>query len=209
MTAPSLPTGYDETRHIQAGRVACHITVGFDTDGRHIPRFLVQLHYQVETAPLRWEVIARMDHNETAATGHDVYREGLHVDVERRNAPLVKLDVPHGPLPASRGVVLRACDEYLRREAAYFITVFEGDRSPGRAPRWRRDGGEPTRTLIKPNQLEGGMSQESPTEDALTSEELSELLAEVEGTTTEAIERGVRELEIAAPSEATVVDSDE
>jgi len=50
------------------------------------------------------------------------------------------------------------------------------------------------------------MSQESPVEDALTLEELSEFLAEVEGTTPEAIERGAAALEIAPPEEAIVVD---
>lgn len=50
------------------------------------------------------------------------------------------------------------------------------------------------------------MSQESPGEDALTLEELSEELADATETTTEEIEREAEELEIAPPSEATVVD---
>jgi hypothetical protein len=50
------------------------------------------------------------------------------------------------------------------------------------------------------------MSQESPVEDALTPEELSEVLAEATGTTPEAIEQGAAELDIAPPEEATVVD---
>ena len=50
------------------------------------------------------------------------------------------------------------------------------------------------------------MCQESPVEDALTPEELAQLLAEGEGTTPEAIERGAAELEIAPPDEAIVVD---
>lgn len=206
MTAPSLPGGYDKTRHVQAGRIDCHITVGFDQQQQHIPRFLVQLHYQAEKGPLRWRVIARMDHNETAAIGHDVYQEGLHVDVDRRGKTTVHLDVPHSPLPASRGTVLRACDEYLRREPEYFIDVFEGDSSPGRPPKWRPDGGRLTRTLIRLNLLEKPMSHESPAENALAPEELSELLADIEGTTAEEIEHGVEEIEIAPPAEATVVD---
>ncbi|MEF8827301.1 MAG: hypothetical protein V5A27_13325 [Halapricum sp.] len=50
------------------------------------------------------------------------------------------------------------------------------------------------------------MGQESPVEDALTPEELSELLAEATGTTPEVIEWGAAALEIAPPDEATVVD---
>jgi hypothetical protein len=206
MPVPSLPRGYDVATHVQAGRPDCHITVGFDQQQRQIPRFLVQLHYQVSTAPVGWEVIARMDHNETSTTGHDVYREGLHVDVARRSGSTVHLDVAHAPLPSNRGIVIRGCDEYLRREADYFIDVYEGRRSPGGPPRWSPDGGELPHTLICANLLPGGMSQESPVEDALTPEELSELLAEATGTTSEAIERGAAELEIAPPEEATVVD---
>lgn len=42
-------------------------------------------------------------------------------------------------------------------------------------------------------------------EDALTLEELSDALADGTGITHEEIERGAEEMEIAAPSEATVV----
>ena len=206
MTAPSLPSGYDETRHIQAGRADCHITVGFDRRHRHIPRFLVQLHYQAQTDPVQWRWIARMDHNETTATGHDVYQQGLHVDVAQRGNTGVQLTVPHGALPPSRGAGIRACDEYLRREAQYFIDVFEGNSSPGRPPTWRPDGGHPTHTLMTLNSLKECMSYESPAEDALSPRELSELLAEVEGTTADEIERGAERIEIAPPEEATVVD---
>lgn len=60
--------------------------------------------------------------------------------------------------------------------------------------------------LIYLNLLAGDMSQEPSGDDALTLEELSELLAEVEGTTPEEIERGADELDIAPPDEATIVD---
>ncbi|SNR67411.1 hypothetical protein SAMN06266787_10977 [Halorubrum ezzemoulense] len=49
------------------------------------------------------------------------------------------------------------------------------------------------------------MSYDTP-EDAITLEELSEVLADATGTTGEEIEREAEELEIAPPSEATVVD---
>jgi hypothetical protein len=206
MGAPSLPTGYDETRHVQAGRSDCHITVGFDRDRSHIPRFLIQLHYQVETAPVRWKAIARMDHNETSTTGHDVYREGLHVDVSRRSKPTVHLSIRHGPLPSNRGRLISGCVRYLRQEAQYAIDVYEGDRSPGGPPRYSPDGGGSPRTLIPTDSLREGMSQESPAEEALSLEELDTLLAEATGTTPEAIKTGAEELEIAPLDEADVVD---
>lgn len=205
MNAPSLPTGYDVAKHVHAGRSDCHLTVGFDSQRSHIPRFLVQLHYQVSADPVRWKTIARMDHNETSTMGHDVYREGLHVDVDRRESQEAHLHLSHGVLPVSRGKVIRRCVDYFKREADYFVDVYEGRRSPGRPPGWS-DGGDSTRRFISATPLEGDMSQESPVEDALSTEELTELLAEAENTTPEEIEHGAANLEIAPPEEATVVD---
>jgi hypothetical protein len=49
------------------------------------------------------------------------------------------------------------------------------------------------------------MSREAPADaDMVSDEELTELLANAEGTTPEEIERGAAELEIAPPEEATV-----
>ncbi|MFC4990491.1 hypothetical protein [Saliphagus infecundisoli] len=50
------------------------------------------------------------------------------------------------------------------------------------------------------------MSQGSSAEDALSLEELSEILADATGTTPEEIEQGAAEIEIAPPEEATVLD---
>lgn len=205
MTFPSRPAGYDVAFHVSPGRPDAHLTVGFDRERGHIPRFLVVLHYQASADPVLWGPIARMDHNETSGQGHDVYREGLHVDVARRSNSPAHLQVRHAPLPASRGEVIRGCVEYLQREADYFIDVYEERHAPGSPPRWSPDGGDPTRTFISTDPVEGGMSREAPADEVLTPEELSEVLAEVEGTTPEAIERGAAELDIAPPEEAEVV----
>ncbi|GAB3330076.1 hypothetical protein GCM10027355_36370 [Haloplanus salinarum] len=54
------------------------------------------------------------------------------------------------------------------------------------------------------------MSHEAPADaDTISDEELTELLADAEGTTPEEIKRGASELDIAPPEEATVVDMDE
>ena len=206
MVVPSLPSGYDDTRHVQAGRPDCHITVGFDRARRRIPRFLIQLHYQADTAPVRWEAIARMDHNETSTHGHDVYQEGLHVDLARRSGATVHLQVRHGPLPSNRGGLISAAVRYLRQEAQYAVDVYEGDRSPGRPPRFSPDGGGRPPTLKPSATLRGGMSHESPAEDALTPEELDEVLADATGSTPEQIRAGAEDLELAPLAEADVVD---
>ncbi len=205
MPIPSLPSGYDVTKHVDARRSDCHLTVGFDREQKRIPRFLVLLHYQTGMNPVRWDEIARMDHNETAALGHDVYQEGLHVDVSHRNGDTHHIDISHAPLPPSQGVVIRRCVEYFIEHAGYFIDVYEGDLSPGNPPRWP-DGGESPRTLITSNPLHTDMSREQPAEKILSVDELTEELADATGETVEDIERGAENLEIAPPSEATVVD---
>jgi len=153
-----------------------------------------------------------MDHNETSATGHDVYREGLHVDVARRTSATVHLRLSHGALPANRGKVIRGCVDYLRAETDYFIDVYEERRPPGGPPTWSPDGGEQTATFIRPKPVTRDMSRESPAgedeADILSPEELTELLADATDTTPEDIDRGAAELEIAPPGEATVVDKD-
>lgn len=206
MAVPSLPSGYDVAHHVSCSRVDCHVTVGFDLEQGHIPRFLVYLHYRTATDPVEWTGIARMDHNETSSTGHDVYREGLHVDVARRSKRTVHLQVRHGALPSNRGVVVRECDRYLRDEAEYFIDVFEECRQPGSPPRWSPDGGDPTRTFISAGAKGTGMSREGSAEDeVLSPEELSEVLATATGATPEEIEQGAEDLALAPPDEATVV----
>ncbi|WP_439330902.1 DUF7718 family protein [Halorubrum ezzemoulense] len=75
MSAPSLPTSYDVSKHVPAGRRDCLLTIGFDQHQQQIPRFLVQLHYRVAADPIEWTAIARMDHNETSALRHDVYHK--------------------------------------------------------------------------------------------------------------------------------------
>lgn len=206
MTLPSRPMGYDVAYHVSPGRSDCHITVGFDLEQGHIPRFLVLLHYQTSTDPVEWTAVAQMDHNETSGQGHDIYQEGLHVDVARRSSRTVHLQVRHAPLPSNLGVVVRGCGGYLRREADYFIAVYEERRPPGSPPQWSPDGGAPTRTFIHAGPVREAMSREAPTEDEiLTPEELSEVLAEATGTTAEEIERGAAELDLAPPEEATVV----
>ena len=207
MSYPSRPTGYDVAYHVLGGRSDCHLTIGFDRQQGHVPRFLVTLHYQASTAPVVWGAIARMDHNETSTQGHDVYQDGLHVDVARHASRPVHLQVQHPPLPSSRGVVIQSCKEYLKTHAGYFIDVYEERRPPGSPPQWSADGGESTRTFISADPVEGNMNREAPAEDeVLTPEELSEILANATDTDPEEIERGAAALDIAPPEEADVVE---
>jgi hypothetical protein len=207
MNVPSPPDGYDVSKRIPLHRQDCILTVGFDRDRERIPRFLVQLHYRTARDPLAWEEIARMDHNETSKGGHDVYQEGLHVDVRGGTDEWRHLRFSGVPLPNSRGALIRECTGYFERRAQQFVDIYEGRRWPGGPPRWS-DGGDSTPRFIRPNPVEHSMSRESSVEDAdeISVEELTELLAEAEDTTPEEIERGAEEFEIPPLTEATVVD---
>jgi len=48
-------------------------------------------------------------------------------------------------------------------------------------------------------------TQEDPSEEVISMDELTEILAEAEGVTPEEIEHGAEELDLAPPEEATVL----
>ncbi len=205
MPIPSSPSGYDVSKHVDAGCPDCHLTVGFDCEQGNIPRFLILLHYQTDADPVRWNEIARMDHNETTLSGHDVYREGLHVDISHRRGTPVHIDLSHGPLPSNRGMVIRACVDYFKQHTKYFVDVYDGSRSAGYPPRWP-DGGESSHTLITSNPLQTDMNREKTADKILSVDELTAEIAEATDSTPNEINQGAEDLDINPPTEATVVD---
>lgn len=204
MGGPPVPQGYDVAKAVRATHSHCRLTVGFDRTRDRIPRFLVVLHYVVRSDPQRWSWIARFDHNETSAFGHDLYAEGLHVDVVTRSGERATLHPMHGPLPRNRGTVVRKCVEYFDEAAGYFVDVFEGDVSPGDPPGWP-DGGEPSPTLIPENPLLSDMCGDRNWGEPISVEELTTLLAEATGTDPQELDREAADFEIGPPEEADVV----
>lgn len=204
MNGPGLPSGYDTTKRVHTSRRDCQVTVGFDRHRNHVPCFLVRLHYTPAFTPIRWTAIARFDHNETAAQGHDIFQQGIHVDVERKSDGEVKLHPTHPPLPPNPGAAIRRSVEYFIREADYFVDVYNGDRSPSNPPNWP-DGGERTHSFNRLNVIGEDMSQESEAEDTVTLDELTEILADTTGTTAAEIERQADQIEMNRPWEADVV----
>lgn len=210
MSVPGHPIGYDETKDVAVSHQDCHITIGFDRQRNHIPCFLVRLHYMTSPFPVQWEAIARFDHNETGTSGHDVYQEGLHIDVSIASGGEVKLHPPHSQLPQNRGKVIRRCVEYFDAHADFFVDVYTGSISPGSPPGWP-DGGdrEIPPTLITPHTVPGDMPPEPRGDETLSPEELSEALAEATGTSAAEIEAGAEEIEIAPPEDAEVIERSE
>lgn len=207
---PPSPRGYDTADWADISHPDCIITFGFDTRGGRMVRFVVRLHYQISNDPVNWDVIARLDHNETPNSGHDLYQEGLHIDVKGPSGRFTKYRPKHSPLPPNTGALFQLCFNYLKRETQSLIDIYNGNSSAG--PPKAPDGGLPPRDHI-PNRLMTrhiiypDMSREPSPEDPLSHEEVTELVAEATGTTAEEIARQAEEVEV-GPIEEAELDED-
>lgn len=130
------PRGYDDSYVIDGVPSDCQIAVGFDRRSGEVPRFLVKLYHALSSHPLRWEPIARFDHNAADPTGHDIYAEGIHIDLERISGEAITVRPYHQPLPRNRGIVIRWCVDYFERYADWFVEVYMGVKEPSDPPDW-------------------------------------------------------------------------
>jgi hypothetical protein len=155
MGAAPTPDGYDVSKRVPVESSDCEITVGFDRHGDHIPRFLVRLHRfdpagkspddrldRRHVPGGSWQTIGQFDHNEIDDSGHDIYEEGLYLDVYVPDGTKLKLWPTIGGLDPNTGAVIRQCVNYLRREVDYFLDVSSGSVSPTTPPRWPGDDSE-------------------------------------------------------------------
>jgi hypothetical protein len=55
--------------------------IGYDRIRDEIERFVVQLEYEIELG--EWVTVVRSDHDPQSEHGHDVAKEGVHLDVYR------------------------------------------------------------------------------------------------------------------------------
>jgi len=95
--------------------------------------------------------------------------------------------------------------DYLVDEAKYFTDVYEGNISPGGPPHWPDGGDELSHMLIPLKSLRSRMSRDPEPEEALTPEDLTEVLAEATATGPDEIDRQAEDLEIGSPEDAEVV----
>jgi len=111
------------------------IGVGFDRPRDSRGRFLVQLQHG-RGRELR--TIAQVDHDPESPNGHDVYAEGLHVDVYGQDGQADTTLYPdHPPLSRNLGRVIRRCVRYLDENNVYLRLVSRGDISPDDPPRFQ------------------------------------------------------------------------
>lgn len=204
---PGEPLGYDKTWNCGVPDMSdFHITGGINQTKGEVDAFLIRLHYRMSAHPLRWTSIARFDHNEHSTIGHDVYEQGLHIDVSIGGQNEIKLYPSHGSLPSNTGIVIEGCISYFETYAGTFVDIYNGTSAPENPPKWP-DGGKFPNNFYDYRFLYHDVMESQPSdENTLTREETAELLAEITGTTPEEIKQGAAELEIEPPEEATVVE---
>lgn len=130
-------TGYDVHFYTETSRGDCTIAVGFDKDeSNDIIRFMVELRYLESLRPIICKFIARFDHNSVDDTGHDIYEEGLHIDVKIENGPELKFYPSYNTIPSELGAFVRTCINYFRGNVDYFYKVFKRMISPNNPPSW-------------------------------------------------------------------------
>lgn len=89
--------------------------------------FVVQLEYN--PAPWLdddWKEVARFDHQPDSPGGHDVYEEGLHVDLYQMDGTKRKIYPKHSELPDNVGKVLHYCKLRLRDDYEYLRASYLG-----------------------------------------------------------------------------------
>lgn len=131
----SGPNEYENVHTKSIEDTTQQVVARFDTDSGSIVRFVAQL--QKRTTYSNYETVAQFDHDPDSPGGHDIYEEGLHLDVYRADGPVVKIYPSHPPLPRSLGVVLRNCTDYLREHSAWLMAVEIGAKSPSNPPNYR------------------------------------------------------------------------
>lgn len=94
--------------------------IGYTHDRGEVTRFVVQLEYNLDG---EWREVVRFDHDPESDHGHDVTREGVHMDVYR-NGEKVRKEELFPPMPASEA--LTAAEEHINNRAKRYVRRFQG-----------------------------------------------------------------------------------
>lgn len=109
-----MPREYDrEFTKVRTDRT--RIRVAFSTERGDVVRFLVQLEYHLESG---WVEVVRFDHDPAGELGHDVTREGVHMDVYREGEKLRTEEV-FPPMPP--GNALATAEDHLSEHAERYL----------------------------------------------------------------------------------------
>jgi len=127
---------YDEEFPVSVSHSFCRIQVRMALEEGNLEAFVVQLE-AIHTSVDDWDVIAQIDHEPGAPGGHDLFVEGIHVDVFRFVGEGEKLWPDHPQLfGVSDGALLRACIDYLGGHADWFFQTATGLADPVDPPQF-------------------------------------------------------------------------
>ena len=119
-----MPREYDRTIEkpvTHRAQILLALTFADDRsgEGRSITRFAVQLEYRLGD---EWVEVVRSDHDPVSQHGHDVARDGVHLDVYR-DGEKYRVERIAGPMdPAS---ALTTAEEYIREHFKRLTRRFE------------------------------------------------------------------------------------
>lgn len=110
---------YDREFTTPVGLAGARLRKGYSHERSTVTAFVVQLEYLRESGD-EWRAVVRSDHDPRTEGGHDVTKEGVHLDVYREGE---KIDTKSlfGPLPAAdafdyaEGHITEHAERYINR----------------------------------------------------------------------------------------------
>lgn len=127
MGVPWPPADDYDHSHVRDIDQHWNIGVGYDVEQGQTTRFLDQLRSGRD-------VVAQTDHDPSVPNGHDLYSEGIHVDIYRVDEPAVQLTFDTATLPRPPGRLHAACIEYLVDHRHWFLRVYTCRTTPTDPP---------------------------------------------------------------------------
>ena len=126
-----LEDEYDREFVKPIGLPGAQLRVGYSRDRAEVTAFVVQLETRLESQG-EWVEVVRSDHS-TSAGGHDVTREGVHLDVYR-GSEKVDTEQLTGPVPVD--VAFDEAEERITDDAERYVERYrewhKNDRNPDR-----------------------------------------------------------------------------
>jgi len=93
--------------------------IGYTHDRGEVTRFMIQIEYLLDG---EWTEVVRFDHDLESDHGHDVTKEGVHMDVYR-NGEKIRQEEVFPPMPASDALTF--AEGHLKQHGQRYINRFE------------------------------------------------------------------------------------
>lgn len=99
--------------------------IRYDKPQGSVTRFVVQLQHLVDVFTNQWETFAQIDHEPRNPKGHDLYQEGLHVDIYHTDGTTSTIHPrpEQSSLPTPPIVLAYACKTYLCDHVDWFLAA--------------------------------------------------------------------------------------